>query len=104
MKENINYKLLYSIATRYYHTNNLEAAKILYEELVLEGVIPEFKFNMEVWKNDKSGKDVWKWYQVAYVQYDATLATLEEYVNAYKQQFLDCDIMIVPKLGSIAIH
>lgn len=38
-----NYKLLYSIATRYYHTNNLEAAKILYEELVLEGVIPEFK-------------------------------------------------------------
>lgn len=45
-----NYKLLYSIATRYYHTNNLEAAKILYEELVLEGVIPEFKFNMEVWK------------------------------------------------------
>ena len=28
-----NYKLLYSIATRYYHTNNLEAAKILYEEL-----------------------------------------------------------------------
>lgn len=36
---------------------------ILYKELVLEGVIPEFKFNMEVWKNDKSGKDVWKWYQ-----------------------------------------
>ena len=58
-----NYKLLYSIATRYYHTNNLEAAKILYEEPVLEGVIPEFKFNMEVWKNDKSGKNVWKWYQ-----------------------------------------
>ena len=27
MKENINYKLLYSIATRYYHTNNLEAGK-----------------------------------------------------------------------------
>jgi hypothetical protein len=58
-----NYKLLYSIATRYYHTNNLEAMNILYKELVLEGVIPEFKFNMEVWKNDKSGKNVWKWYQ-----------------------------------------
>ena len=58
-----NYKLLYSIATRYYHTNNLEAMNILYKELVLEGVIPEFEFNMEVWKNDKSGKDVWKWYQ-----------------------------------------
>nr|DAL49995.1 MAG TPA_asm: hypothetical protein [Caudoviricetes sp.] len=27
-----NYKLLYSITTRYYHTNNLEAAKILYED------------------------------------------------------------------------
>ena len=37
--------------------------RILYKELVLEGVIPEFKFNMEVWKNDKSGKNVWKWYQ-----------------------------------------
>ena len=41
----------------------MEAMNILYKELVLEGVIPEFKFNMEVWKNDKSGKDVWKWYQ-----------------------------------------
>ena len=39
------------------------AMNILYKELVLERVIPEFEFNMEVWKNDKSGKDVWKWYQ-----------------------------------------
>ena len=45
MKENINYKLLYSIATRYYHTNNLEAAKILYEELVSNNIIPEFEFD-----------------------------------------------------------
>ena len=34
----------------------MEAMNILYKELVLEGVIPEFKFTMEVWKNDKSGK------------------------------------------------
>lgn len=52
-------------------------------------------------KNELNNKQQSK---VAYVQYDATLATLEEYVNAYKEQFPDCDIMIVPKLGSIAIH
>ncbi|MCS2914013.1 hypothetical protein [Bacteroides faecis] len=49
MKENINYKLLYSIATRYYHTNNLEAAKILYEELVSNNIIPEFEFDVDLW-------------------------------------------------------
>lgn len=44
-----NYKLLYSIATRYYHTNNLEAAKILYEELVSNNIIPEFEFDINLW-------------------------------------------------------
>lgn len=44
-----NYKLLYSIATRYYHTNNLEAAKILYEELVSNNIIPEFEFDVDLW-------------------------------------------------------
>ena len=63
MKENINYKILYRILRQYSYNRNMEAMNILYKELVLEGVIPEFKFNMEVWKNDKSGKNVWKWYQ-----------------------------------------
>lgn len=63
MKENINYKILYRILRQYSYNRNIEAMNILYKELVLEGVIPEFKFNIEVWKNEKSGKDVWKWYQ-----------------------------------------
>lgn len=63
MKENINYKILYRILRQYSYNRNMGAMNILYKELVLEGVIPEFKFNMEVWKNDKSDKNVWKWYQ-----------------------------------------
>lgn len=50
MKENINYKILYRILRQYSYNRNMEAMNILYKELVLEGVIPEFKFNMEVWK------------------------------------------------------
>lgn len=50
MKENINYKILYRILRQYSYSRNMEAMNILYKELVLEGVIPEFKFNMEVWK------------------------------------------------------
>lgn len=42
--------------------------------------------------------------KVAYVQYDATLETLEEYLEAYKEYFQGYDIMVVPKLGSITIH
>ena len=56
-------RILYRILRQYSYNRNMEAMNILYKKLVLEGVIPEFKFNMEVWKNDKSGKDVWKWYQ-----------------------------------------
>ena len=56
MKENINYKILYRILRQYSYNRNMEAMNILYKELVLEGVIPEFKFNMEVWKNDKYEK------------------------------------------------
>ena len=41
--------------------------------------------------------------KVAYVQYDATLGTLEKHLEAYKEQFQEYDIMIVPGLGSIAI-
>lgn len=58
MKENINYKILYRILRQYSYNRNMEAMNILYKELVLEGVIPEFKFNMEVWKNDKSGINI----------------------------------------------
>ena len=50
MKENINYKILYRILRQYSYNRNMEAMNILYKELVLEGVIPEFKFNMEVWE------------------------------------------------------
>ena len=53
MKENINYKILYRILRQYSYNRNMEAMNILYKELVLEGVIPEFKFNMEDGKNDK---------------------------------------------------
>ena len=63
MKENISYKVLYRILRQYAYNRNMEAMNILYRELVLEGIIPEFKFNIDIWKNDKSGKDVWKWYQ-----------------------------------------
>lgn len=56
-------RILYRILRQYSYNRNMEAMNILYKELVLEGVIPEFEFNMEVWKNDKSGKNVWKWYQ-----------------------------------------
>ena len=63
MKENISYKVLYRILRQYAYNRNMEAMNILYRELVLEGIITEFKFNIDIWKNDKSGKDVWKWYQ-----------------------------------------
>lgn len=41
--------------------------------------------------------------KVAYVQYDATLETLEKYLEVYKEQFQGYDVIVVPKLGSIAI-
>lgn len=50
MKENINYKILYRILRQYSYNRNMEAMNILYRELVLEGVIPEFKFNIDIWK------------------------------------------------------
>lgn len=43
-------RILYRILRQYSYNRNMEAMNILYKELVLEGVIPEFKFNMEVWK------------------------------------------------------
>ena len=76
MKENINYKILYRILRQYSYNRNMEAMNILYKELVLEGVIPEFKFNMEVWKNDKSGKNVWKWYQASNPQLSSSASFL----------------------------
>lgn len=42
--------------------------------------------------------------KVAYVQYDATLATLKNHLEAYRDQFQDCDIIVVPRLGSIPIY
>ena len=52
MKENISYKVLYRILRQYAYNRNMEAMNILYRELVLEGIIPEFKFNIDIWKND----------------------------------------------------
>lgn len=43
-------RILYRILRQYSYNRNMEAMNILYKELVLEGVIPEFEFNMEVWK------------------------------------------------------
>ena len=63
MKENINYKLLYSIATRYYHTNNLEAAKILYEELVNNNIIPEFEFDVDLWNEIGAKHGAWMFFK-----------------------------------------
>lgn len=42
--------------------------------------------------------------KIAYVQYDATLETLERHLEVYKEQFQGYDIMVVPGLGSIAIY
>lgn len=42
--------------------------------------------------------------KVAYVRYDATLETLEKYLEVYKEQFQGYDVIVVPKLGSIAIY
>lgn len=58
-----NYKLLYSIATRYYHTNNLEAAKILYEELVSNNIIPEFEFDINLWNETGAGHGAWMFFK-----------------------------------------
>lgn len=63
MKENINYKLLYSIATRYYYTNNLEAAKILYEELVSNNIIPEFEFDVDLWNEIGAKHGAWMFFK-----------------------------------------
>ena len=58
-----NYKLLYSIATRYYHTNNLEAAKILYEELVSNNIIPEFEFDVDLWNEIGAKHEAWMFFK-----------------------------------------
>lgn len=42
--------------------------------------------------------------KVAYVQYDATLETLEGHLEVYKELFQGYDVMVVPGLGSIAIY
>lgn len=39
-------RILYRILRQYSYNRNMEAMNILYKELVLEGVIPEFKFNV----------------------------------------------------------
>lgn len=80
MKENINYKVLYRILRQYAYNRNMEAMNILYRELVLEGIIPEFKFNIDIWKNDKSGKDVWKWYQegILDVEWEEPMHTIKD--------------------------
>lgn len=59
-----NYKLLYSIATRYYHTNNLEAAKILYEELVSNNIIPEFEFDVDLWNEIGAKHGAWMFLKI----------------------------------------
>ncbi len=61
--KNINYKLLYRIFRQYAYNRNIEAMRILYNELILEQVIPEFKFNYELWKEDLIHTGVWKYYQ-----------------------------------------
>lgn len=58
-----NYKLLYSLATRYYYSNNLEAAKILYEELVSNNIITEFEFDIELWNKTKAKHGAWMFFK-----------------------------------------
>lgn len=79
MKENINYKLLYSIATRYYHTNNLEAAKILYEELVSNNIIPEFEFDVDLWNEIGAKHGAWK--------FGKMINRVKMYGNGIKKEF-----------------
>lgn len=53
----------------------------------------------EIMKNELKKQQT----KVAYVQYDATLETLEKHLEVYKEQFQGYDAIVVPKLGSIAI-
>ena len=89
MKENINYKLLYSIATRYYHTNNLEAAKILYEELVSNNIIPEFEFDVDLWNEIGAKHGAWMFFKDSmWDKYDAEEKELIQVLSRLYVRFM----------------
>ncbi len=67
-----------------YYKNDLQTLRLIYETLVMRGIINEFSFNLELWnRTEKIGKPNFMYYQDEALSFDLDFGELVMLMKEY---------------------
>jgi len=85
MKKDDRYKkALCQVIRVSYYRNDLQTLRLIYETLVMRGIINEFSFNLELWNRTKKiGKPNFMYYQEEALNFDLDFGELVMLMKEY---------------------